>query len=99
MSQTTKKNQISAGEKCAFSNMIFAKEGWTPATKMLAITYLDLSEKFGHSFARQPYLAFRSGLSKRTMSRANRTIENSGLFAIEYQLDDSLVVVPNLERI
>jgi hypothetical protein len=94
-----KKDKLTAGDKCAFANMIFAKKGWTPATKMLAVTYIDLSEKYGYAFAGQWYFEFRTGLSKRTMSRANNTIEESGLFELRYMADDSLEVVPNFERI
>ncbi|MET4320344.1 hypothetical protein [Bradyrhizobium sp. RT5a] len=97
-----KKQKLTAGDKCAFGNMIFAKtkkEGWTPATKVLAVTYLDLSEKCGYAFARQPYLQFRTGMSTRTMSRANNVLKESKLFDLRYLTDDSLEVVPNLERI
>ncbi|WP_038976504.1 hypothetical protein [Bradyrhizobium japonicum] len=105
MAQTDEKaknDKLTAGDKCAFGNMIFAKtkkEGWTPATKVLAVTYIDLSEKCGYAFARQPYLRFRTGMSTRTMSRANNVIKESKLFELRYLPDDSLEVVPNLERI
>jgi hypothetical protein len=97
-----KKDKLTAGDKCAFGNMIFAKttkEGWTLATKALAVTYIDLSEKYGCAFASQPYLQFRTGMSQSTLSRANKVLKESKLFELRYLSDDSLEVTPNLERI
>ncbi|MCP1773659.1 hypothetical protein [Bradyrhizobium japonicum] len=92
---------ITAGTKCAFNNLIFAIEGkgWTPAAKILASTYFDLSEKKGYAFARRKYLRFRTKLSLDTISTANGVIEASGLFSIEYRANNSLRVTPNPEAI
>lgn len=85
----------------AFSNMIFAKQekGWTPAAKILAVTYFDLSEKHGYAYARRKYLQFRTKASFDTISTANRIIEASGLFSIKYRANNSLRVTPNLHAI
>lgn len=88
---------ITAGTKCAFNNLIFAMEGngWTPAAKILASTYFDLSEKKGYAFARRKYLRFRTKASLDTISTANGVIEASGLFSIKYRANNSLRVTPN----
>ncbi|MEH2510172.1 hypothetical protein V1291_001526 [Nitrobacteraceae bacterium AZCC 1564] len=92
---------ITAGNKCAFANLIFAMDGkdWTSATKMLAVTYFDLSEKEGYAFATQEYLEFRTNLSRRTMNRANAVIENSGFFRLKYLPNNSLEIIPDLRAI
>lgn len=94
-------SSITAGSKMAFSNMIFAKQqkGWTPAAKILAVTYFDLSEKLGYAFARRKYLQFRTKTSFDTISTANRIIEASGLFSIKYRANNSLWVTPNPDAI
>lgn len=92
---------ITAGTKCAFNNLIFAMEGngWTPAAKILASTYFDLSEKKGYAFARRKYMRFRTKASLDTISTANSVIEASGLFSIKYRANNSLRVTPNPDAI
>lgn len=92
---------ITAGSKMAFVNMILAlkSKGWTAATKMLAITYFDLSEKKGYAWARRKYLQLRTQTSLDTISKANGVIEASGLFSIQYRANNSLRVTPDLDAI
>nr|AWL92110.1 hypothetical protein CIT37_07780 [Bradyrhizobium ottawaense] len=92
---------ITAGSKCAFMNMIFAMdgEGWTPATKTLAVTYFDLSEKEGHAFAGRKYLSFRTKVSLDTISTANGVIKKSGLFSIKQRANKSVLAKPNMAAI
>lgn len=95
MQQNDKKINLTAGQKCQYSAMLRAHPGLKQSSKILAETYLDLSEKHGHTFAGQKYLRFLTGISERKMSESNSEIESIGFFTIKRPSNKPIEATPD----